>query len=103
MSEAFYRCLLRCYPASFRKEYAEEMMHLFRDRMAHETHALARFRLWAELLCDLAVTLPQQHWRAHTESAAVNAKPVMKAPFACWKMKSPAPGHSLLLPVCASS
>ena len=35
----FYRALLRLYPRSFRNEYGEEMVAMFRDRWRHASAA----------------------------------------------------------------
>ena len=63
MSEKLYSWLLRLYPAHFREEYGEEALELFRDRLRDERGFAARLRLWADLLGDLAVSLPREYGR----------------------------------------
>ena len=63
MSEKIYACLLRLYPAAFRKEYGEAMRQVFRDRVGAERSAIGRIRLWIDVLCDCAVSLPREYWR----------------------------------------
>jgi hypothetical protein len=59
MSERLYELLLRFYPRDFRDHYGAEMLQLFRDRLATEP----RFRLWLNVLVDLAHSLPREHFR----------------------------------------
>ena len=56
-AERIYRLLLRAYPRDFRDEYGQEMSLLFRGR-AGEGH----LRLWLQVLGDLFVHAPREHW-----------------------------------------
>jgi putative ABC transport system permease protein len=58
LPERLYRGLLLSYPAEFRHEYGPEMVELFRVRFTHEKP----FLLWLELLADIAITAPQEHF-----------------------------------------
>jgi putative ABC transport system permease protein len=58
LPERLYRGLLLSYPAEFRHEYGPEMLELFRVRFTHEKP----FLLWLELLADIAITAPQEHF-----------------------------------------
>jgi Peptidase family S41 len=71
MSEKLYACLLRLYPSQFREAYGDEALQVFRDRARQEKGAFASFRLWLDLLADLAVSLPREY--AHAASAPVSA------------------------------
>jgi hypothetical protein len=67
MSEKIYAWLLKLYPHSFRKEYAAAALQLFRDRCRVERGPLARVRLWLDILTDLALSLPREHWRPDSD------------------------------------
>lgn len=71
MSEQIYLLLLRLYPGKFRKNYGEEALLLFRDRVRDETGFLRRARLWFDLLLDLAAL----HIRGYHETVAIQAVP----------------------------
>jgi hypothetical protein len=61
-----YRALLHLYPASFRREYADEMTRLFEDQLRDARSAggvEAIVRLWAQSTVDVLVTAPGQHIR----------------------------------------
>ena len=55
-----YRLLLRVYPASFRHEYGEEMVRLFRERRRGASFA-GRLALWLEAVGDALGTAPRVH------------------------------------------
>jgi hypothetical protein len=57
MSEKIYACLLRLYPAKFRRAHGEDALQLFRDRLRDETGFFSRLRLWLDLFVDLAASL----------------------------------------------
>src|SRR5882757_11019516 len=63
MSERLYALLLRLFPKRFRDAYAEEALHLFRDRARDERGAVRHLRLWFDLLLDLAVSVPRVQFR----------------------------------------
>jgi len=65
--ERGYAWLLFLYPASHRREYGSAMAQLFRDQLREEygrrgVRGLAR--VWVRTLCDLAVTVPEEHAKA---------------------------------------
>lgn len=66
MSERIYAWLLRLYPAEFRAQYGEDAFKLFRDRAHNERGAIARMRLWMDLIADLAVSVPREYGRQRT-------------------------------------
>jgi peptidase S41-like protein len=67
MSEKVYAWLLGLYPALFQKTYREEALQLFRDRKRDEKGLLPGLRLWADLLADLAISLPREYHRVQRE------------------------------------
>src|SRR5215472_8268683 len=77
MSEMIFRFLLHLYPSSFRREYGDETLQLFRDRRHDETGMWLSFRLWFDLLTDLAISLPREY--AHVQPGAEGAPAKM-----CW-------------------
>jgi Peptidase family S41 len=70
MSEKIYTLLLSLYPSSFRQEYGEEALQLARDRIRDERGAWRKLRLWVDLLLDLAISAPRQHFRTQPALAA---------------------------------
>ena len=52
---AFYRLLLRLYPASFRAEYGADMRDIFARRLAAARGAGA-IALWLEAIADTIVS-----------------------------------------------
>jgi hypothetical protein len=70
MSEGLYALLLRLFPKRFRDVYAEEALHLFRDRARDERGAIRHLRLWFDLLLDLAVSVPRLRFRERRRVAA---------------------------------
>jgi Peptidase family S41 len=73
MSEKIYAWLLRLYPSHFRRQYGAEALQLFRDRSRDERGLLPGFRLWFDLLADIAVSLPREYRRAEP---AISTAPV---------------------------
>lgn len=76
MSEKIFTCLIRLYPSSFRKEYTQEALQLFRDRLCDERGFLRRIRLWCDLLVDVAVGLPLAWRKSYQEE-----RPAAVSPF----------------------
>lgn len=64
LSERGYRLLLKLYPASFRREYGEDMAQAFRD-LSHAAAQGSMMRmvlgLWPRILWDVLHTAIQQH------------------------------------------
>lgn len=71
MSEKIYSWLLRLFPRSFRQNYRDEALQLYRDRARDEKGFLPTLRLWCDLLADLAISVPHQHW--HRQPAPIVA------------------------------
>jgi hypothetical protein len=74
MSEKIYTWLLRLYPSHFREQYGEDAMQLFRDRTRDERGFPAKFRLWAELLVDCAVSIPREYRRVQPTFVGATAE-----------------------------
>lgn len=82
MSEKLFALLLRLYPARFRREYGDEAVQLFCDRMREERGLMPRARLWLDLLVDMALSLPREHRRhLHALAAAQPRPPAGEAMF----------------------
>ena len=64
MSEKIYALLLRIYPARFRQAYGDAALQLFRDRLRNERGFIPRFRLWLDLIGDLAISLPREYQKS---------------------------------------
>lgn len=72
MSERIFAWLLKLYPLRFRQEYGASAMQLFRDRLQAERGLRTRFRLWLDIVTDLAVSVPRERRRPiHAESNTV--------------------------------
>lgn len=61
ISERIYRLLLKAYPASYLREYAEPMVQHFRDQLREAAHANKKIGFWFRMLADLARTVPRRH------------------------------------------
>lgn len=97
MSERIFAWLLKLYPLRFRQEYGASAMQLFRDRLRAEQGLLKRFRLWLDIITDLAVSVPREHRRPiHGESNTAGYHLSEKAVSAICKRKK----AELLLPFC---
>jgi hypothetical protein len=102
MSERLYQLLLQLYPVRFRKEYSEEAMRLFRDRLREETGFFQRLRLWSDLLIDLSVSLPREYRRGPSTLAAVVARsPAGEPLFSVLEEQLPRPGIFLFGTIAA--
>src|SRR5581483_684197 len=75
LSETVYRKLLRLYPAAHRREYAEQMVQLFRDQCRdawRAGHSSGVVKFWLRVLPDLGKT------SAIERIAALERKSIMK-------------------------
>ncbi len=75
MSEKIYAWLLRLYPSHFRKAYGDEALQLFCDRSRDERGFLPRLRLWVDLFCDLALSVPREYFHVQPELASYMVHP----------------------------
>ena len=60
-SETVYRWLLVVYPREHRREYAELMVQLFRDRMRRDGGGFRALTVWVQMIFDLVVAAFKQH------------------------------------------
>lgn len=67
-SERLYRLCLRVYPREFRDEYGDEMSFLFAAR-AQSGRVSQAVWLWLQVLRDLCVHAPREHWGMVTQDA----------------------------------
>lgn len=74
MSEKIYALLFRLFPSRFRDRWHDEAIELFRDRAGYERGFWPRLRMWVDILCDFAVSLPLAYLR--DRQALVPAAPV---------------------------
>jgi hypothetical protein len=96
ISEKLYALLLRLYPARFRRQYGEEAMRVFRERLRDERGRGARRRLWLELLLDVGASLPREYRRGGPSLAAVPASAQAGLPlFRSIETRLPNPGSFL--------
>ena len=92
MSEKLYGWLLKLYPARFRAEYGTAVMQLFRDRLRDERGIFGRFRLWLDVIADLAISIPREHWRPNPAQSTVGGYRLSEeAVAAMWKRSAAAP------------
>ncbi len=66
-AEAWYRCLLRLYPATFRRSYEREMLLTFREcyrDLLQHADGQSRLHFWRVVLRDLVVTICSEQSRA---------------------------------------
>ena len=70
-----YRLLLRCYPASFRNEYGEEMCRLFAERQALG-HAV-----WREAIADALFIAPRVHLDILRQDLRYARRSLLRSPW----------------------
>src|SRR5215469_15591432 len=93
MSEKIYSWFLRLYPSRFRESYGGEALQLFRDRARDEKGFFERLRLWLDLLADLAISVPREHYHFQPEFFGVSAQRLEGIPaFFVLESGSPRPG-----------
>jgi len=93
MSEKLYAFLLRLFPSRFRQSYGEDALQLFRDRARDETSLPSRFRLWLDLLADLAISVPREYFYAQPELLAAPTDHHTGSPsFYVLNQSAPRPG-----------
>ncbi|HMD06036.1 MAG TPA: S41 family peptidase [Candidatus Acidoferrum sp.] len=97
MSEKIYALLLRLFPSHFRKAYGDEALQLFRDRDRDENGFIPRFRLWFDLLADLAISVPREYFYADPQLLAASGQRLGCTPsFYFLGDESPRPGALFL-------
>ncbi len=103
MSEKIYACLLRLYPARFRQRFADESLQLFRDRLRDEQGLARKLRLWADLLADFVLGLPQAYRNTYATPATVAGWPHGSGlpAFRTLEQEPLRPGSILMGSICA--
>jgi hypothetical protein len=76
MSEKIYSLLLRLYPRGFSQRFHEEALELMRERLREERGFLLKFKLWLELLLDVATSLPLAYRNTYATSAVPAVTPL---------------------------
>ncbi|HEV3140207.1 MAG TPA: ABC transporter permease, partial [Vicinamibacterales bacterium] len=77
---AFYKLLLRLYPASFRYEYAPEMCADFVRRRRDAASPLASLLVWLEAIADIGVTAARVHVDLLRQDARYIGRTMKRAP-----------------------
>ena len=75
VSERVYRALLVAYPTEFRREYGEQMIQFFRDRMRFDGGGLRGLLIWMQLVPDLAASALRERARV---SGMNSGRPVVE-------------------------
>ena len=63
-AKAFYKALLRCYPAAFRHEYGDQMLLTFAEQLGEARRTGSRLRpaaLWVDAALDTLTIAPKEH------------------------------------------
>lgn len=82
-----YRTLIRLYPASFRAEFGDEMVHVFRNLATDAWQQRQRAGLmlvWLRVVADLVRTAPKQHlssWNSNDGGFAMSLKSLLTRRF----------------------
>jgi hypothetical protein len=93
MSEKVFRLLLYLYPSRFRREYGDEALQLFRDRMRDETGVSPSVRLWYDLLTDLVISLPREYSHTRLEVVGASPKPCLNGTPTFFMFETTSPGR----------
>jgi hypothetical protein len=80
---AIYKALLRCYPAAFREEYANQMTFTFAEQLDKARRAGRtgdQAEVWLNALRDACTIAPKEHWHVILQDIryavrAMKAKP----------------------------
>lgn len=97
MSEKIYALLLRLFPSHFREAYGEDVLQLFRDRARDEKGFFPRFRLWLDLLHDLAISVPREYFYAQPSFIGASAGQHLDGSPAFFVLENASPRPSALL------
>jgi hypothetical protein len=97
MSEKIYALLLRLFPSRFREAYGEDALQLFRDRARDEKGFFPRFRLWLDLLRDLAISAPREYLYAQPAFIGASAEQHLAGSPAFFVLEDASPRPGALL------
>jgi len=76
---ALYRVLLRCYPASFRQDFGDEMAAVFADELRHATGPLHRLGLLLAAVADIVPNAVAAHWEILRQDLRYTARTLTHA------------------------
>ena len=75
-----YKALLHLYPSSFRKEYEEELVRIFRERRTQMYNPLSIAYLWLSGFVDVVVNAACAHWEILRQDLRYTARTLRRAP-----------------------
>src|SRR5262249_25806036 len=75
-----YKALLHLYPSSFRKEYEEELVHIFRERRTQMHNPVSIAWLWLSGFIDVALNAACAHWEILRQDLRYTTRTLLRAP-----------------------
>src|SRR5262249_38320229 len=75
-----YKALLHLYPSSFRKEYEEELVHIFRERRTKMYNPLSIALLWLSGFVEVVLNAACAHWEILRQDLRYTARTLRRAP-----------------------
>jgi hypothetical protein len=72
--------LLHLYPSSFRKEYEEELLHVFRERRIQVVNPLSIAWLWLSGFVDVVFNAACAHWDILRQDLRYTKRTLLRAP-----------------------
>jgi predicted permease len=75
-----YKALLHLYPSSFRKEYEEELVRIFRERRTQLYNPFSIAYLWLSGFVDVVVNAACAHWEILRQDLRYTARTLRRAP-----------------------
>lgn len=76
----FYKTLLHFYPSSFRAEYGDEMLAVFRMRRRDATSPLALVMLWLSVFFEILFNAAAVHWDILKQDLGYTARTMSHTP-----------------------
>jgi len=75
-----YKALLHLYPSSFRKEYEEELVHIFRERRMQMHNPVSIAGLWLSGFVDVVLNAAGAHWEILRQDLRYTTRTLLRAP-----------------------
>src|SRR5579864_3490614 len=75
-----YRLLLHLYPTSFRADYGEELIRVFKERRQQISNPLEVFALWFSEVIDVVADSIRAHWDILRQDLRYSARTLVRAP-----------------------
>src|SRR5262249_26485183 len=75
-----YKALLHLYPSSFRKEYEEELVHIFRERRTPMHNPVSIAWLWLSGFVDVVLNAARAHWEILLQDLRYTTRTLLRAP-----------------------